>query len=119
MNVGLVARGIFFAALALGLTTNAAANVQCVGTVNSSYVLTDGTVRIVASWRNDHTTICDMNTDWNGITPDVCLAWLAKIDAAVSLNKSLVVHYYTASDCATLPVYGSSVAPNFVMLLNT
>lgn len=104
----------------LGLPMPAlAADLTCTGTIDSSFMTSDGSVVIRGSWRSDYTQVCSVTTTWNGVPPDVCAGWAAKLDAAVSLSRSIQVHYYNtgALTCATLPIYSTAPGPYYVMLL--
>lgn len=108
------------AALALALTTlalpqPAVAN-DCVGTVNSSYMIYNGAVIIRGTWRNDYTQICNLKTEWKGVTPDVCAGWKAMLDAALSLGRTVSIYYSPDVNCAQIPYYGDAPSPYYVMM---
>jgi hypothetical protein len=90
---------------------------DCVGTVNSSYLTIDGSVILRGTWRNDFTQICNLKTEWKGVTPDVCAGWKAMIDAALTLGRTVSLYYSPDVTCAQIPYYGGSPAPYYVMLL--
>ena len=89
---------------------------NCTGTVSRSYVQNNGAVVFRSSWAPDYTQICNIKETWKGITPDVCLTWVAKIDAAVSLSLSVTVRYDGDLTCGTLPIYSGTPSPKYVML---
>lgn len=98
------------------LSQPAAANAYCTGTISTSWVSSNGNVYILGSWRGDHTMICSIKAEWNGITPDVCAAWMAEVDAAISLSRSVTLEYVGLVSCDALPAYEAAPAPNYVML---
>lgn len=100
----------------LGFSQPAAANFACNGTVSTSYVTYVGGVFLSSSWRGDYTQICNISETWNNIPPEVCATWIAKVDAAVSLQRTMTVYYAGTGDCSTLPTYGGAPGPIYVML---
>ena len=111
-----IAAGIATAIAMIGLPQPALAAVDCSGTVFGKAVSDDGSILIRGTWRGDYTKICNIKTDWNGITPDVCALWTAMADAAVTTGKSLYVQYATETSCATIPTWGQGPAPYRITL---
>lgn len=107
------------AALVFLQTPAQAAPQWCTGSVLSSWTNIAGDVLISGSWRGDHTQICNLKQEWKGVTPDICMGWVAKLDAAAALNKSVTIQYNDASSCASLPIYGQTPSPAYVMLNNS
>lgn len=105
------------AILSLLQAAPALADASCGGTIVASYSTIDGKVMIIGSWRNDVTQLCNIKTEWKGVTPDVCALWAAKADAAISSGRSLSVYYFGPFNCATIPFYEESPAPYYVTLL--
>lgn len=109
--------GSIIAIFALATPHSAMAAFECSGTVSMSHVAVDGSVLVKSSWRNDYTQICNVLTSWKDVPPTVCAAWIAKMDAAVSLGRNVGVYYTDGSlTCATLPSYASAPAPYYVSL---
>ena len=102
---------------ALGFAQPAAAVIVCQGTLSHSWMESDGDVYIRGSWRGDHTQMCNLKTEWKGITPDICAGWMAKADAAVSLGRTVLVYYPNETSCTTMPTYSATSAPEYVALL--
>ena len=109
-----VATGI----LALGTSSfpATAAPTYCAGTLSASWIRKTGDVIIESSWRQNHTQICNIRYEWKGVPVDTCIAWVAKLDAAVTMNKRILIYYTEALSCDTMPTYGDSPAPYYVML---
>lgn len=96
-----------------------AAGQWCTGAVWSSWIDSGGSVLISSSWRTDHTQICSLSSAWKGIPVDVCVGWVAKLDAAATMNKSVTIFYADAPACNALPTYSSTPSPVYVMVLNS
>jgi hypothetical protein len=94
-----------------------AAPLWCDGTLGQTYITNTGQFLLSGSWRNDITMICDLNQSWNGIAPETCAFWYSLLVSAKTNNKPARVYYDTSYTCATLPTYGSSPAPGYVMQL--
>lgn len=103
--------------LAVISSPTTAASQDCTGTVLSSWVNSTGDVFLSSSWRNDHTQVCNVETTWKGIPPNVCVSWVAKLDAALALGKHISIHYPEAPPCNAIPYYGNAPAPYYVMLV--
>ena len=103
---------------ALPLQAHAAA--PCVGTVTNIYTHATGSVVVRSSWRNDWTQVCNVNEEWKGVPSQSCWAWFALLSAAVTDSKSVSINYpnLQPAECATMPTYASSPAPDFVRLIN-
>lgn len=94
----------------------ASAALYCTGKVNSTYVTASGDALLLGDWRGSYTQICNISEAWNDIPPEVCATWIAKVDAAVTMDRTLRVYYSGTGDCASLPTYHNSVPPFYVML---
>ena len=103
------------ATVALSVPQATLAN-DCVGTLNISYMTRNGDVLVRGTWRNDITQICNLKTEWKGITPDICAGWKAMLDAAVTLGRTVSIYYSPDVNCATIPYYGDAPSPYYVML---
>ncbi|MAO04760.1 MAG: hypothetical protein CL804_09650 [Citromicrobium sp.] len=120
MSIKTILRGALATGLAFGMASNASAAPQyCTGTISYSYIDTTGAVYIWGTWRSAYTQVCDINSEWQSVPTDICMAWLARLDAAVALNKSVIIYYADATSCAALPSAGSSIAPGYVLLMNS
>ncbi|MEP2103982.1 MAG: hypothetical protein ABJP02_17785 [Parasphingorhabdus sp.] len=104
------------ASLAIPSVANAAA--FCDGAITQTITYANGSVLIRGAWRNSYTQICNVKTEWKGVTPDVCYVWVSHASNAVTENKPVIVHYtgLDQAECATMPNYGGSPAPAYVML---
>lgn len=108
-----------FAAL-LSTQSATAAEQWCNGTVVATYVTSDGGVFVQGSWSGWYRKICSTTTEWKGVQSDVCLAWMAKLDAAVAFNKGVVIYYNNAPECVNaMPGYDAAPSPSYVMIVNT
>ena len=109
--------------LAVGILTIGANSVPalaspqyCAGTLIASWTRKTGDVLIESSWRQNHTQICNIKYEWKGVPVDTCIAWVAKLDAAITMNKRVIIYYTEAPTCDVLPTYGDNPAPYYVML---
>lgn len=90
----------------------------CDGTPGNFYIRTDGAAIYQASWRGgDYVQVCNVRVEWKGVPTDVCLTWVAKIDAAVALGKNIRIKYDDAPPCDQVPTNGAAPGPNYVMLM--
>lgn len=92
--------------------------VWCSSTVNSVYVSIDGSVIMRAIYRNDYTKICSILDSWKGVDPAVCTLWYSIAKTAVS-QKNPIIAFYDLDSCSTIPIYGESPAPGYLMALPT
>ena len=97
------------------ISNPAIAATTCIGTISSSHVTIDGGVLFRASW-GGYIQACNISATWKGVPPEVCAAWVAKLDAAVSLGRSTRVYYTDTLVCADVPTYSASPAPYYIML---
>ncbi|WP_298303436.1 hypothetical protein [uncultured Erythrobacter sp.] len=104
--------------LAATLTTQAnAATHWCTGSVETFYVSSNGLAIFKPAWSPVYLQICNVNEDWNGVSPNVCMAWVAKVDAAIGLSKQIRIKYDDVPACDQVPSNASSPPPVYLMLL--
>ena len=97
-----------------------AQNLTCYGFLSHVWVDDSNQLYIAASYRGDHTMICDLDNDWKGITPAVCENWfdIARSILALDRYTSFVTVRYLDTpyaNCSELPLYSESPAPLYVM----
>lgn len=95
-------------------------NLTCYGFLSHAWVDSSNRFYIAASYRGDHTMICDLDTEWNGISTEVCKSWFAVVQSIISagrFNSFITVRYVDTphASCADLPLYSDSPAPLYVM----
>ena len=107
---------IAIAALAL-LGANAhATTFTCQGQISRSIIYGNGNLMIVASWRGSYTQLCNIHQEWLGISAEVCRSWHAMIESAKARQANTLVQYTDANfTCSTLPTYGASIKPNYLI----
>ena len=95
-----------------------ASSLFCAGTVEQVYVGANSQVFIQGSWHTNWTMICDLDSTWKGITGEACKSWFAMALTAHQAKSNVMVRYdnIQSTDCAALPIYGSSPAPLYFML---
>lgn len=107
--------GIFLISFLFSLSTHAGQQ-WCSGKITHTYLAEDGTLVIRGDWRNQHTAICNVNTDRKGVSPEVCKSWLS-IALAAKLSKADVVVYYSdVPSCSEVPQYSAAPKPGYLML---
>ena len=105
-------------AIATGSLAGAArADVYCVGQVSEFLVFDNGSLTILAPWRNDWTVLCNTQGTWKAIAGETCFSWLAMLGAAKSHNKQVGIYYGGNHDCATLATYMNAPPPAYVRAL--
>jgi hypothetical protein len=108
-----VAAGVYCASV---LVAPVRADVYCFATINEYLVYSDGTLAINASFRNDWITLCSTQGVLYNVSVEACMTWYSTIAAAKIHNKTIGIYYGTNLTCASLPTYGSSIAPSYVRI---
>jgi len=92
------------------------ATIDCNGTINTVYVTNTGDVTTVSSWNNKYNRICNVNQEWESVSPDTCSVWYSLTQAA-KLNQTPVrMQYANETSCELIPNYGFASAPSYLML---
>ena len=99
-------------AVALPVT---AATQWCDGKIAHTFADRSGGVYIFGTWRNDWQQICNLNFVWKEISVSSCRAWFSTSQTAVVTQQPVIVSIDTTS-CATMPTYGESPSPIYLML---
>jgi hypothetical protein len=102
--------------IAAAFCAPARADIYCSGTINEYLVYCDGTLAINASSRNDWITLCGTQGVLYNVSVETCMTWYSTIAAAKIHNKTIGIYYGTNLPCASLPTYGSSLAPSYVRM---
>ena len=90
------------------------ADIDCPGKVESHLIDSTGNV-LVTHNAVGTVQICNVNIDWNGISPTLCFAWLALIKEAGNRTASVTIHY-NYNSCSAIPQSDSAPAPNYIQL---
>jgi len=91
----------------------------CQGTVAGVLVYADGALSVNASYRNEWTKLCNLQAAKNGISTQVCFAWLTAALSAKAYNSDFITYYSDGTyTCATIPTYGNSIPPVYAGVLN-
>ncbi len=88
----------------------------CTGTITTLYQDAGGQLVVNGTWRGDHTVICNVLAERDGIKTEVCKNWLSMAMTAYVTGKEVIVHYSDEDSCAALPKYTASPSPIYVML---
>ncbi|WP_137938154.1 hypothetical protein [Chitinivorax sp. B] len=118
--------GCMAAALAtLYLSAPATAEpIFCTGKITQQYMNESGEFFIRPDWRNDWIQICNLNTEWRGISPQVCASFFAAAKTAVISKVRTTVAYWdrpgapAPTACNIIPTYQQAPTPGYLMLIN-
>ncbi|WP_419227338.1 hypothetical protein [Alteromonas sp. OM2203] len=102
----------FFSMLFFSVNANAA--FSCEVDVKRVLVYGNGTVNILHSGRNDYTIICNTKGTWKNIDTVTCSLWVGLLQNIQNNNGKAVFYFAENGNCATLPTYGNSYAPQYI-----
>jgi hypothetical protein len=88
----------------------------CGGTIKNIYIDYNGDVFINGSWRNQHTRICNVASELDGVPVDTCKSWVSYVQVAYVAQKNVTLHYNDIDSCESIPSYTSAPRPTYVML---
>ena len=89
-----------------------AATLNCKGTVSNMYITSSGDFVIKTSYRNDYTSLCNVNDD-----PVVCSLWSSVVTTSMTNEKEIIVRYKDIPSCDAIEKYNSAPKPAYVMLV--
>jgi len=98
-----------------------AASFECKVNMQNVLLYKSGAVNVRHSGRSDFTYICNLNSEWKGVSVTTCAMWASMLINLHEDNKPATFYYTVTNDydsCATLPTYGSSPAPTYVGTTN-
>lgn len=104
---------------AVVLPMPAYANLWCVGTLANLWIDEAGTVFVQPSWHVSYVQLCNVNQNTaNGVTPIVCMSWVALVRAAMQRTVPTIIYYnnVAVASCDAMPIYQASPIPYYVML---
>lgn len=93
-----------------------AAPQYCTGTIEHMFHDASGVVYILPTFRNDWIAICNINAAWQGVTSELCKAWLSEVLSVILANKAVTLYYSDIPSCATIPHYSYAPAPYYIMV---
>jgi hypothetical protein len=88
----------------------------CTTTVSNLLLRSEGSVLVKVIARGDYLQFCNINTDWKGVSPTTCAAWLTLVRSAVARKSSMLFYYSQPTPCDQITTYESAPAPSFVMM---
>jgi hypothetical protein len=100
-------RAICVAALLPLLGTQAGHAAWCTGTVNYLSVDGAGSVSLYPTWRTGgfgYVKMCNLNQDWNGVTPLTCAGWYTSLKTAQHARAQV---WWLYADSAVPASYGT------------
>jgi hypothetical protein len=90
----------------------------CSATVSNLYVMSDGTVLMIGSWRGDYTRVCNLDQPQGGVSALTCATWMALLSKAVTRTSAVTVYYADAPACNQIPIYYGAPIASYVMQNN-
>jgi hypothetical protein len=87
----------------------------CGGKIRTVLTYSDGTVMILPDFHNDWLAVCNLNSDWKGVSPVTCVSWFASATRAVANQATVGMYYADVPSCAAVPTYRSAPAPVYLM----
>ena len=104
--------------LSLALLASACYSAQqwCTGVIRHTYINKQGNLYIFGDWRNEHTQICNLNSLWQGVEPEVCKGWLSIALAAKLSGAKVTVQYNDVASCSEVPRYETAPSPSYIMV---
>ena len=103
-----------FLVLSVMFSTPANAAFHCSADINRILIYGNGTVNILHSGRNDFTVICDLNSEWKGVSVTTCAMWTAMLQNIKKNNSKAIFYYGGEGTCSALPTYGSTPAAVYI-----
>lgn len=108
---------VFSVFAALSLPASALAAPQwCNSKISYTWVDRLGNVYVNPDFRQDNVQICNINEAWKGVSVEACRSWQALAMSATLADKAVIIYYDDLASCVTLPTYGASPSPGYIML---
>lgn len=103
-----------FLTIILFTSFNAFAGYNCTVTVYRVLAYANGSVNVLHSGRGDYTVICNLNSEYKGVSVTTCAMWTSMLQN-IQANKNKAIFYYGGQgECSTLPTYGNTPAPVYI-----
>jgi hypothetical protein len=87
---------------------------ECRVKVGNVLVYAGGEVNVLHSGRGDYTIICNLTTQYGGVSPSTCAMWTGMLQAIKRKDGLAEFYYGGTGTCATLPTYGSAPVPVYI-----
>ncbi len=93
--------------------------IYCSGNVIGVWTYSNGNLTVTTSFR-DGMIICNVNDIANSVAASTCRSWQAILTSAYLSGKptNWAFNVSAGITCASLPNYGNSVPPSYVMMTN-
>ena len=106
------------ASLAMVAQPLQAAPQYCDGKIQEMFHDHLGVVYVYPTFRSNWIAICNVNASWNGITPELCKAWISEVLSIILADKPVTMYYnhIDVASCATIPAYANAPAPGYIMV---
>jgi hypothetical protein len=103
--------------IALCMVANPAkATIWCDGKITQFYTDSSGNFMILPTFRGDWVQICSVQSEWKGISTQICNTWVATVISGTLASKVFTMVYTDLGDCLQIPSYSSAPAPAYVRL---
>lgn len=93
---------------------HASAAYECHVKVIHVLVYSNGMVNIAHNGRNEFTVVCNLNSEWKGVSVTTCAVWLAMLESIKKRNGTANFYYEGNGACENLPTYGEAPAPVYI-----
>jgi len=96
------------------LSSSALADFSCTVDVKRLLIYRGGGVNVLHSGRNDYTSICNLQSERQGVGITTCAMWTSMLQNAQAKDIQVAFYYPGEGSCATLPTYGATQAPIYI-----
>ncbi len=97
--------------LVFSISINVSASENCAGKISDVHISRSGDVSITGEWNNALSKICNLNSDWNSVSPDTCKGWLSVSQTAFVAGREIIARIPVTS-CSDTPTY----SPEYIKL---
>lgn len=89
---------------------------ECSPTIGGLLIYAEGWVNLNHSARGDWTIICNLKSEWKGVSMQTCALWASTLQDAKNRGKPVSMYFYgnTGDTCETLPTYSGSPPPVYI-----
>ena len=87
---------------------------HCEVTVKRVLAYGNGAVNVIHTGRNDYTYICNLSTEYKGVSITTCAMWTSMLQNIQSKKNKAIFYYDGTGSCSELPTYGNTPAPVYI-----
>jgi hypothetical protein len=107
-------RNVLLGLVACLSVANAHADYECNVQIRAILLNKGGLVNVMHTGRANYTSICDLSTDYGGVTPVTCAMWTVTLQSIKRKNGVATFYYPGSGTCATMPTYGNAPVPYYI-----